>query len=271
MEITDSTKLAFVGGGRMGEALIAGALRGSVAAADVVVIEPVVARAAFLNQEYGVHATADVDAIGSADVVIIAVKPDQVPAACSQLAPHLRKGSFVISVAAGVSTTALEAALPAGTAVVRVMPNTPAFVGEGMSVMSPGSTATAAQLARAQALLESVGKVLTVPESKQDAVTAVSGSGPAYFFYLVEAMIESGVQLGLTRDVARELAVQTAVGAATLMSQSGEHPVVLRENVMSPGGTTAAAIRELEEQGVRGAVYSALDACARRSAELAAK
>jgi pyrroline-5-carboxylate reductase len=116
-----------------------------------------------------------------------------------------------------------------------------------------------------------VGKVLTVPESKQDAVTAVSGSGPAYFFYLVEAMIEAGVQLGLTRDIARELAVQTAKGAATLMSESGEHPVVLRENVMSPGGTTAAAIRELEEQGVRGAVYSALDACARRSAELAAK
>jgi pyrroline-5-carboxylate reductase len=271
MDTSSSGGLAFIGGGRMGEALIAGALRGSVRPADVVVVEPVVARAAFLNQEYGVHATVDIAAIAAADVVVIAVKPDQVSAACAQLSPHLRDGALVISVAAGVSTSALESWLPSGVAVIRVMPNTPAFVGEGMSVMSAGTQATADHLARAQSLLESVGKVLTVPESKQDAVTAVSGSGPAYFFYLVEAMIEAGVQLGLTRDIARELAVQTAKGAATLMSESGEHPVVLRENVMSPGGTTAAAIRELEEQGVRGAVYSALDACARRSAELAAK
>jgi pyrroline-5-carboxylate reductase len=270
METTHSTKLAFIGGGRMGEALIAGALRGSVQASEVVVVEPVVARSAFLNQEYGVRATADITAVTDADVVVLAVKPDQVRGVCAQLSPHLAADALVISVAAGISTSVLESGLPDGVAVIRVMPNTPAFVGEGMSVMSPGAQATAEHLARAQTLLESVGKVLTVPESKQDAVTAVSGSGPAYFFYLVEAMIEAGVQLGLTRDVARVLAVQTAQGAATLMSESGEHPVVLRENVMSPGGTTAAAIRELEAQGVRGAVYAALDACARRSAELAA-
>lgn len=261
--------LAFIGGGRMGEALLAGALRGATKAGDIVVIEPVTTRAAALNQEYGVHATANMAGIASADIVVIAVKPDQVATACEQMSAHLSAGALVISVAAGVTTSALEAALPSGVVVVRVMPNTPAFVGEGMSVMSAGSSADAVHLERARHLLESVGKVLVVPEDKQDAVTALSGSGPAYFFYLVEAMIEAGVQLGLTRDVARELAVQTSLGAATLMSESGEHPVVLRENVMSPGGTTAAAIRELEARGVRGAVYAALDACAQRSADLA--
>jgi pyrroline-5-carboxylate reductase len=261
-------RLAFVGGGRMGEALIAGAVRGSVDAADVVVVEPVVDRCAFLVEEYGVRATVDIDAVADAEIVVLAMKPDQVAAACTQLSPHLRDGALVVSVAAGVTTAALEKVLPEGTAVVRVMPNTPAFVGEGMSVMSPGRQATDKDLDRAEALLAGVGKVLRVPESKQDAVTAVSGSGPAYFFYLVEAMAEAGVQLGLTRDIARDLAVQTAVGAAAMMRETGEHPVVLRENVMSPGGTTAAAIRELEAHGVRGAVYAALDAARRRSAEL---
>jgi pyrroline-5-carboxylate reductase len=206
---------------------------------------------------------------GAAGIVVLAVKPDQILGVCRDLAPHLDPATLVVSVAAGVSTAGLEQALPDGTVVVRVMPNTPAFVGAGMSVMSAGRHATDADLDRVEALLASVGEVLRVPESKQDAVTAVSGSGPAYVFYLVEAMIEAGVQLGLTRDVARRLAVQTAYGAGALMAQSGEHPVVLRENVMSPGGTTAAAIRQLEAHGVRGAVYAALDACATRSAELA--
>lgn len=261
-------RLAFVGGGRMGEALIAGAVRGSVAASDVVVVEPVIDRCAFLTEEYGVKATVDMNAVAGAEIVVLAVKPDLIAAVCSQIAPHLRADVLVVSVAAGITTAALETALPDGTAVVRVMPNTPAFVGEGMSVMSAGRLATDEDLDRAETLLAGVGKVLRVPESKQDAVTAVSGSGPAYFFYLVEAMAEAGVQLGLTRDIARDLAVQTAVGAAAMMRETGEHPVVLRENVMSPGGTTAAAIRELEAHGVRGAVYAALDAARRRSSEL---
>jgi len=261
-------RLAFVGGGRMGEALIAGAVRSSVAPGDVVVVEPVIERCGFLNEEYGVRATVDIDAIAGAEIVVLAVKPDQIAAVCTQISGHLLSGALVVSVAAGITTAALEKALPEGTAVIRVMPNTPAFVGEGMSVMSAGSHASDHDLDRAETLLTGVGKVLRVPESKQDAVTAVSGSGPAYFFYLVEAMAEAGVQLGLTRDIARDLAVQTAVGAAAMMRETGEHPVVLRENVMSPGGTTAAAIRELEAHGVRGAVYAALDAARRRSAEL---
>jgi pyrroline-5-carboxylate reductase len=268
-EVSMGAALAFIGAGRMGEALIAGAIHGGTAPSDIVIVEPAGVRSAFMRDTYGV-VVGDLAAAGAADLVILAVKPDQVVGVCHDLAAHLAASTLVVSIAAGVSTATMEAALPDGTAVVRVMPNTPAFVGQGMSVMSAGSGATEADLDRAQTVLESVGRVLRLPESKQDAVTAVSGSGPAYVFYLVEAMIEAGVQLGLTRDVARELAVQTALGAGTLMATSGEHPVVLRENVMSPGGTTATAIRELEAHGVRGAVYAALDACARRSAELSA-
>jgi pyrroline-5-carboxylate reductase len=266
--VSVTASLAFVGAGRMGEALIAGAIAGGTAPGDIVIVEPSEQRAASMRETYGV-VVGDLASAGKADLVVLAVKPDQIVGVCGALAEHLQATTLVVSIAAGISTATLEEALPDGASVVRVMPNTPAFVGQGMSVMSPGSRATDADLDRAQSVLESVGRVLRVPESKQDAVTAVSGSGPAYFFYLVEAMIEAGVQLGLTRDIARELAVQTAHGAGTLMAQSGEHPVVLRENVMSPGGTTATAIRELEAHGVRGAVYAALDACARRSAELA--
>jgi pyrroline-5-carboxylate reductase len=260
--------LAFIGAGRMGEALIAGAVGAGTPAESIVIVEPSAERAEAVRAEHGVTVGGLAEA-GAAGIVVLAVKPDQIVGVCAALAQHLAAGTLVVSVAAGVSTAALEDALPDGTVVVRVMPNTPAFVGAGMSVMSAGQHATEADLDRVEDLLAAVGEVLRVPESKQDAVTAVSGSGPAYVFYLVEAMIEAGVQLGLTRDIARRLAVQTAYGAGALMAQSGEHPVVLRENVMSPGGTTAAAIRQLEAHGVRGAVYAALDACATRSAELA--
>lgn len=265
-----SGSLVFVGGGRMGEALIAGVVSGAGAdsAPTIAVVEPADGRRAALTAAYEVTATDDIAAVAGADIVVIAVKPDQVRAVCDAMRVHVSDGALIVSVAAGISTATLEDHLPDGTAVVRVMPNTPAFVGQGVSAMSAGRHARAEHLDRAEAILRNVGLVVRVPEDKQDAVTAVSGSGPAYVFYLVEAMIEAGVNLGLTRDLSRTLAVQTALGAATLMSSSGEHPVVLRENVMSPGGTTAAAIRQLEAHGVRGAVYAALEACARRSAEL---
>jgi pyrroline-5-carboxylate reductase len=148
------------------------------------------------------------------------------------------------------------------------MPNTPALIGEGMTGIAPGSHATDSDLARAESLLRAVGQVVRVPEPQLDAVTALSGSGPAYFFYLVEAMIEAGVQLGLARPLATQLIVQTAVGSALMLRDSGEHPVQLREAVTSPGGTTAAAIKELDAHRVRAALAAALDAAARRSREL---
>jgi pyrroline-5-carboxylate reductase len=252
----------------MGEALIAGVVAGAEAGTSITVIEPSAERRQTLTAAYAVTATDDIAAVSGAELVVIAVKPDQVRAVCEAMSAHLSTGALVVSVAAGITSATLEDHLPASTPVVRVMPNTPAFVGQGVSAMSAGRHARSEHLDRAEAVLRHVGIVVRVAEDKQDAVTAVSGSGPAYVFYLVEAMIEAGVQLGLTRDLARTLAVQTALGAATLMSTSREHPVVLRENVMSPGGTTAAAIRQLEAHGVRGAVYAALDACAARSAEL---
>ena len=171
--------------------------------------------------------------------------------------------------AAGITTAVVEAGLPEGTAVVRVMTNTPVFVDEAMSAVSPGSHASTAQLEQVEAMLRPVGKVVRVPEAQQDAVTALSGSGPAYFFYLVEAMIDAGILLGLPRTVAAELITQTLVGSAKMLRESGEHPVLLREAVTSPGGTTIAAIRTMEDHGVRAAMLSAIEAARDRSRQLA--
>ncbi len=177
---------------------------------------------------------------------------------------------LVVSVAAGITTAHIERALPDGVAVVRCMPNTPALVDEAMTAVAAGVHADEAHLAIAESLLGAVGKVVRVPESQLDAVTALSGSGPAYFFFLVEAMIDAGILLGLPRALAADLIVQTAIGSAVMLRDSGEHPVQLREAVTSPGGTTIAAIRELEVHGVRAALLAAIEAACRRSAELGA-
>ncbi len=260
--------LAVVGGGKIGEALISGLVRRPGAHADIVVVERSPERAAHLEQRYGVRALDLAEAAAASRVLLLAVKPQDVDTLLGLLAPHVDGDHLVVSVAAGVPTARIEAALPAGTPVVRVMPNTPALVDEGMSVLSAGAHATSGHLDEAQALLSAVGQVRRVPESQQDAVTALSGSGPAYFFFLVEAMIDAGILLGLPRTLAADLIVQTALGAATMLRDSGEHPVQLREAVTSPGGTTIAAIRELERHGVRAALIAAIEAAHDRSVEL---
>jgi pyrroline-5-carboxylate reductase len=199
---------------------------------------------------------------------VLAVKPQDIDALLAELAPAVTPRHLVVSVAAGVTTGHIEAALPAGVAVVRCMPNTPALVDQAMTAISPGAHADEPHLALAEELLAAVGRVVRVPEEQLDAVTALSGSGPAYFFFLVEAMIDAGILLGLPRALAAELIVQTAVGSATMLRDSGEHPVQLREAVTSPGGTTIAAIRELEVHGVRAALLAAIEAAAKRSREL---
>jgi pyrroline-5-carboxylate reductase len=177
----------------------------------------------------------------------------------------------VVSVAAGITTGFVEARLPDGVAVVRVMPNTPALVNEGMAAISPGTHCTDEQLELVEDLLAATGKVVRVPEKQQDAVTAISGSGPAYVFLVVEAMIEAGVHLGLPRPTATELAVQTVAGAGGLVRETGEHPALLRERVTSPGGTTAAALRVLEDHKLRAAFLAATEAARDRSRALAAE
>jgi pyrroline-5-carboxylate reductase len=264
------TTIAILGAGKIGEALLSGLLNAGRAPADLIVSERSPERAREVAERYGVRALDSAAAAAAADVVVVAVKPQDIGPLLDDLAPVLAPTTLVVSLAAGLPTALFEARLPAGVPVVRVMPNTPMVVGEAMSVVSGGSSAQPGHLDLAEDLLGSVGRVLRVPESQQDAATALSGSGPAYFFFLVEAMIEAGVLLGLPRGVSTELIVQSAVGAATMLRDTGDHPVALREAVTSPGGTTIAAIRELENHGVRAALLSAIEAAALRSRELGA-
>jgi pyrroline-5-carboxylate reductase len=259
--------LAVIGGGKIGEALLSGLVRRG-GPDGILVCERSPERAAQLTARYGVSAVDLPDAAARARVLLLAVKPQDIDVLLERLAGVVDEGHLVVSVAAGVPTARIEAALPPGTAVVRVMPNTPALVDEGMSVLSAGAHAGEQDLDEAEALLAAVGQVRRVPESQQDAVTALSGSGPAYFFFLVEAMVDAGILLGLPRALAADLIVQTALGAAVMMRDSGEHPVQLREAVTSPGGTTIAAIRELERHGVRAALIAAIEAAHARSVEL---
>jgi len=265
-------RLALIGGGVMGAAILAGVLGSGWAADDVEVAEPFAARAQDLAARYGVQVTDDaVQAASRADIVVVAVKPKDVGGLLARIAGSLRAGSLLVSVAAGLPCAFYEQRLPAGTPVVRVMPNTPAVIGKGASAISAGTHATEEHLALTERILAKSGLVVRADEKDLDAVTAISGSGPAYVFYVVDALAEAGVLLGLTRDRSRQLAVATVLGSAALLDSSGEHPVILRERVSSPGGTTVAALRELDAHGVRAAILAAAEAARDRSRELAAE
>ncbi|MEU1313497.1 pyrroline-5-carboxylate reductase [Streptomyces cinnamoneus] len=262
-------KVAVLGTGKIGEALLSGMIRAGWSKNDLMCTARRRERAEALRGRYGVEVVSNIEAAKAADTLILAVKPQDMALLLDELAPHLPADRLVISAAAGVPTAFFEEKLPAGTPVVRVMPNTPVLVDEGMSVISAGSHASEAHLLRTEEIFKPVGKTLRVPESQQDAATALSGSGPAYFYYLVEAMTDAGILLGLPRDKAHDLIVQAAIGAAVMLRDSGEHPVKLREAVTSPAGTTISAIRELESHGVRAALIAALEAARDRSRELA--
>ena len=262
--------IAVLGAGKIGEALLSGLLSGGQAADELMFTERHPDRADELTSRYGVRAVDVATAAATADVLVVAVKPQDIEPLLDELAPAIRPDALLVSLCAGLPTALYERRLPAGVAVVRVMPNTPMVVAEAMSAISPGRHAGPAHLATVERLLSTVGKVVRVPESQQDAVTALSGSGPAYFFFLVEAMIDAGILLGLPRTVAEKLIIQSAVGAAAMLAETGEHPVTLREAVTSPAGTTIAAIRELENHAVRAALLAALEAARNRAEEIAA-
>ncbi|MGW1077971.1 pyrroline-5-carboxylate reductase [Streptomyces sp. NPDC002537] len=262
-------KVAVLGTGKIGEALLSGMIRAGWSADDLLVTARRPERAEALRARYGVDTVTNVEAAKAADTLILAVKPQDMATLLDELAPHLPADRLIISAAAGIPTAFFEERLPDGTPVVRVMPNTPVLVDEGMSVISAGTHATEDHLLHTEEIFKPVGKTLRVPESQQDAATALSGSGPAYFYFLVEAMTDAGILLGLPRDKAHDLIVQTAIGAAVMLRDSGEHPVKLREAVTSPAGTTISAIRELERHGVRAALIAALEAARDRSQELA--
>jgi pyrroline-5-carboxylate reductase len=261
--------VAILGAGVMGETLLSGLVRSGRSTDDLVVTTRRPERADELKERYGVRVVGNVEAAEAADTLVLTVKPQDMGALVEQIRDHVAPGNLVVSLAAGIPTSFLESRLPDGVAVVRVMPNTPALVDQGMAAVSPGRSADAAHLEEAADLLRSCGRVVQVAEKHQDAVTAISGSGPAYIFYVVEAMIEAGVVLGLPRPTATELVVQTLFGAATMMRETGQHPTVLREQVTSPGGSTAAALRQLDDHKVRAAFISAMEAAAKRSHELA--
>ena len=265
------TRIAVLGAGKIGEALLAGLLGAGRSAADLAFTERHPERAQELVDRLGVTALDVPGAAARSDVLVVAVKPQDIDPLLAELAPVIRPGTLVVSLCAGLPTALYERVLPAGTPVVRVMPNTPMLVGEAMSAVSAGRHATDEHLAEVEKMLGSVGRVVRLPESQQDAVTALSGSGPAYFFYLVEAMIDAGILLGLPRAVAADLIVQSAYGAAVMMRESSDHPVILREAVTSPAGTTIAAVRELERHGVRAALLAAIEAARDRSVELGAR
>jgi pyrroline-5-carboxylate reductase len=263
------TELAVIGAGVMGETLIAGLLRAGWSANRITAVDRHQPRLVELEARHGIRTASAAEAAGSADTVVIVVKPQDADEVLPEVGGSIRPGTLVVSLCAGLSTARIEAAMPEGTAVVRVMPNTPAQVDEGMAAISAGASATTEHLAHVTELMSAVGKVVTVPEKYQDAVTAISGSGPAYLFFVVEAMIDAGVMLGLPRDTATTLVVQTMYGSAKLLADSGEHPTVLRERVTSPGGTTAAALRELEDHRVKAAFMTAMEAARDRSRALA--
>jgi pyrroline-5-carboxylate reductase len=263
-------ELAIIGGGNICAALLAGLLERETPLMDparIAVVEQLPDRAAYLRERFGVATPELEEAVRGADTVLLMVKPYHVEELLARLADQL-SDQLVISVVGGIRTAQIECGLAPKTPVVRAMPNTAASVGEGMTAISAGSSADDNHLERAESLLRAVGKVVRVPESQLNAITAFSGSGPAFFFYFAEALIDAGVLLGLPRALSEEMVIQTAVGAAVMLRDSGEDPVRLRAAVSSPGGTTITAIRELEKAGVRGAVMAAAEAGRDRTNEM---
>lgn len=268
----DKTRLALLGTGNMGEAVLAGALRAGIVPAHVVATERRSERAAEITERYGVRTSLEnADAVRDADVVVVAVKPKDVAGLLTDIGDTLPPHAVVVSVAAGLSVAFFEARLPAKQPVVRVMPNTPAAIGAGMSAVSGGTDASADDVATVLAILSGTGDAVEVPEAYQAAAGAVSGSGPAYMFYVLDALAEAGVAVGLSRDLATRLAVQTMLGSARLIAETGEHPALARERVTSPGGTTVQGLRALDEAGVRAAFIRAVEAARDRTDEIAAE
>lgn len=265
-------KIGFIGGGNMAEALIKGLLKGALPAAGILVSEPSAERRRLLTDRYGISLAAEnLEVVRACDLLVLAVKPQIAGEVLPQVASAFSETKLLVSILAGADTETIAAYFDGAPRIVRAMPNTPALVGAGATAITPGRFATPDDLQTVRRLFEAVGKVEVVREDQMDAVTGLSGSGPAYVFTIIEALADGGVQEGLPRDVAHALAVQTVLGAARLVAETGAHPALLREQVCSPGGTTIAAVKALEEKGLRHALMEAVARAAARSRELGRK
>ena len=268
----DERKIAILGAGRIGEALLSGLISsGWRKPVEIAATSRRPERVEELREKFGVAATtSNPEAVSGAAVVVISVKPQDLDALLGEIGGLIAADQTVLTIAAAIPTATIERRLDASVPVVRAMPNTPSTVHEGIAGLAPGAHAEEEHLALAEEVLSHLGAVVRVPEAMMDAVTAVSGSGPAYFALLAEAMIEAGILLGLPRETSTQLVVQTMLGTAKQLRDDKMHPVELREMVTSPGGTTIAAIHELEQAGVRAAFLNAIQAAMRRAKELAA-
>jgi pyrroline-5-carboxylate reductase len=262
--------LGFVGGGNMAEALVKGLLHAKEVPPEGILVSDVKPeRLAHFNELHGVRTTQDNHAlVRTSDVIVLSVKPQVIDKVLALIGGDVKSGQLVISVAAGVPVAAIEARLPEGTHVVRTMPNMPATVQAGATAIAPGTHATDEDLEVARALFTAVGRVVTLDETLLDAVTGLSGSGPAYVMLMIEALADGGVKVGLGRDTALLLAAQTVYGAAKLLLDTGEHPGRLKDMVTSPGGTAIAGLHTLESGGLRRTLIDAVEAATNRSAQL---
>ncbi len=263
------SKVVFIGAGNMAEAIVSGMVAGGFCAPEKIIMTDIrPERLADLAKEYGVSISTDNGVVKNAEIVVLAVKPQAMADVLKAIAPVLRKETLIVSIAAGIPTGKIETALGGKRRVVRVMPNTPALVGQGASAIAAGTNADEADLDVTETILDCVGLTVRVNEKELDAVTALSGSGPAYVFYLLEGMLSAADKMGLDKETARRLALKTVEGAARLMEDTGEEADVLRAKVTSKGGTTEAAIRSLDDAGVKDAIIQALLAAQKRSIEL---
>ncbi len=270
--MSGAVTIGFVGGGNMAEAVLKGLVGKGHAPQHLIVGEPVAGRRDYLEKQYHVEVSdSNLDVVAKSDVIVLAIKPQMVEAVVPGFATAFDDSKLLISILAGTSTATLEAHLGRSAKVVRVMPNTPALIGQGAAALCAGSHASENDLAVAHELFSTVGNVVRVNEDQMDAVTAVSGSGPAYIFTVIEAMTEGGVQEGLDRKTALELAIQTVIGSAQLVAETGEEPMALRTKVCSPGGTTLAAIDKLDAGGFGDTLISGVRRAAERSRELGKK
>jgi pyrroline-5-carboxylate reductase len=267
------TTIAFLGAGNMAEALIKGLLRAHVAIpSEIICADKRTERGPELTHKYGVRFTKDnLAAAREASIVVLSVKPQAMNKLLEEIKPALDQTKLVISIAAGVPIEAIERKVGHGVRIIRTMPNTPALVGAGATALAPGEHATEADLTQARALFEAVGLAVVVEEPLLDAVTGLSGSGPAYIFLIIEALADGGVKAGLARDQAQELAAQTVLGSAKLLIETGEHPGRLKDQVTSPGGTAIAGLHTLEAGGLRTTLMDAVEAATNRSRELGKK